>query len=142
MAHVVKDLAGRVAFVSGGAGGIGGATARELASRGAKVVVADLSAPAGEALAGEIGGLFVRLDVADPDSWAAAAQAAQALGTVEILVNAAGVEGDFTQGGLDTSLAEWRRVIGINLDGTFLGCRTFMPAMLELGRGAIVNIAS
>ncbi|NBC36157.1 SDR family oxidoreductase [Novosphingobium sp. FSY-8] len=138
----MKDLDNRVAVITGGAGGLGGATARELAGRGARVIITDLAEAAGTALAAEIGGQFIRHDVTDQAQWAAVRAAADALGGADILVNAAGIEGDFDQGGLDTSLEEWRRVIGINLDGTFLGCKTLMPGMLEKGKGAIVNIAS
>lgn len=136
----VGNLQGRVAIVTGGAGGIGGATARKLASLGAKVLITDLAS--GDALAAEIGGAYLRHDVADPAAWDQVLAAAQALGPVDILVNAAGIEGNFDLGGLDTTLEEWRRVLSINLDGTFLGCKTVMPGMLERGKGAIVNIAS
>lgn len=138
----MSDLTGKVAIVTGAAGGIGGATARHLAGRGAIVVLTDLAPAAGIALAEEIGGHFVRHDVSDQEQWDDVLSVAGRLGTVAILVNAAGIEGDLAKGGLETDLAEWRRVMAVNLDGTFLGCRAVMPQMLEVGSGAIVNIAS
>lgn len=138
----MDDMKGKVAIVTGASGGLGGATARHLAARGALVVATDLAEAAGEALAREIGGRFVCHDVADEGHWQKVAAAAAALGPVSILVNAAGIEGDLDQGGLATDLAGWRKVMSINCDGTFLGCRTIMPLMIEAGSGAIVNISS
>jgi NAD(P)-dependent dehydrogenase (short-subunit alcohol dehydrogenase family) len=138
----MNDMQDKVAIVTGAAGGLGGATARHLAARGARLLVTDLAEAAGQALAREIGGEFLRHDVADPDQWQAVIAAARRLGRIDILVNAAGIEGDLAKGGLATDLAEWRRVMAVNLDGTFLGCRGVMPLMLEAGSGAIVNIAS
>lgn len=137
------NLAGKTAIVTGGAGGIGGAAARRFASAGAAVFITDMQDAAGAALAEEIGATFLRHDVADEEQWErVVAHAQQATGTIDILVNSAGIAGDFTNSGLATTLAEWRRVIGINLDGTFLGCRTVMPVMLAAGQGSIVNISS
>lgn len=138
----MRELTGKVAIVTGAAGGIGGATARNLAARGANVVLTDLARGAGASLAEEIGGYFMQHDVSDPDQWDEVIAIARTRGTVAILVNAAGIEGDLAQGGLKTDLAEWRRVMAVNLDGTFLGCRAVMPSMLEAGEGAIVNISS
>lgn len=139
----MNNLSGKVAIVTGGAGGLGGATSRLLAARGAHVVITDVATAAGEALAKEIGGTFVRHDVADPAQWdLVVATALKVTGHIDILVNGAGIEGDFSKGGLATDLAEWRHVMSINLDGTFLGCRAVMPSMLAAGKGAIVNISS
>jgi 3(or 17)beta-hydroxysteroid dehydrogenase len=137
------NLAGKTAIVTGGAGGIGGETARQLAAAGAKVLITDLQEAAGRALAAQIGGTFVRHDVVDEVQWSAVVQSARAFGgTIDILVNSAGISGDFANSGLATTLAEWRRVLGINLDGTFLGCRAVMPIMLEAGQGSIINVSS
>lgn len=137
------NLAGKTAIVTGGAGGIGGETARQLAAAGAKVLITDVQESAGTALAGHIGGTFLRHDVSDERQWTDVVQAACALGgSIDILVNSAGISGDFAKSGLATTLAEWRRVLGINLDGTFLGCRTVMPIMLEQGQGSIINLSS
>jgi NAD(P)-dependent dehydrogenase (short-subunit alcohol dehydrogenase family) len=139
----LSNFSGKVAIITGGAGGLGGATARLLASRGAHVVVTDLTEATGEALAKEIGGTFVRHDVANPGQWdLVVSTALKQTGNIDILINAAGVEGDFNKGGLATDLAEWRSVMSVNLDGTFLGCRAVMPSMLAAGKGAIVNFSS
>ncbi len=134
---------GKTALVTGGAGGLGGAAARRLASEGARVVLTDVAQEAGEALADEIGGGFLPHDVADETRWREVAEATlRKTGRIDILVNAAGVEGDLHNGGLATSYDHFRKVCAINLDGTFLGCMAVMPHMMEAGRGAIVNISS
>lgn len=134
---------GKVAIVTGGAGGLGGATVRRLASEGARVVISDIAEDAGKALAKETGGLFIRHDVSSEVEWKVVAQRALDLtGKIDVLVNAAGIEGDITQGGLATTYSNYRHVLSINLDGTFLGCMSVMPHMMDAGRGAIVNIAS
>ena len=138
----MDDLKDRVAIVTGAAGGIGGAVARHLAERGARVVATDIAEAPGKQLAGSIGATFLRHDVTDPASWAEVLKAARALGVPTVLVNSAGIEGDIEQGGLATRLADWRQVLAVNLDGTFLGCQAVMPAMLEAGSGAIVNVSS
>lgn len=134
---------GKVAVVTGGSGGIGAETARTLAREGAKVVIADVVEPAGQATAREIGAKFYKLDVTNEQQWQALiGDVVTTHGKIDVLVNAAGIEGDLSKGGLDIPLAEWRRVLAINLDGTFLGCRTCLPKMLARGTGSIVNIAS
>lgn len=137
-------MSGRVALISGGANGIGAATARRLASQGACVAIGDLAGVGGETLARELGGQFVELDVASEIAWRRAVQSiVERHGKLDILVNAAGIEGDVSVGTLElTTLSEWRRVLSVNLDGTFLGCREAMAAMREHGGGAIVNVAS
>jgi len=139
----MSALAGRVAVITGAGGGIGAATARRLARDGANLVLTDVAEAAGKALAAETGGTFLAQDVSDPDAWGAVVDVALRLtGRIDILVNAAGIEGDLGQAGLATSYAEFRRVLAINLDGTFLGCTAVMPHMVAEGVGAIVNIAS
>ena len=137
----VKD---KVALITGGAGGLGGATARRMAEEGAHVVLADLADDAGQTLARELGGDFHHLDVTNEAQWARVAQAvSQAHGRIDILVNGAGIEGDFVNGSPETtSLEQWRKVLSVNLDGTFLGCKHVLPVMKRSGRGAIVNISS
>ena len=132
----------KICFVTGAAGGIGAAVARMLAKEGAKVAVADVADA--EPLAKEIGGKFHRLDVTDEAQWADAIGAIdKKMGRIDVLVNAAGIEGDLLAGNPETtSLAEWRRVHAVNLDGTFLGCRAVLPAMKRAKKGSIVNIAS
>lgn len=133
-------LKGRTAIVTGGAGGLGAATARRFAAEGAYVVVTDVADA--EPLAAEIDGRFMRHDVSNEAGWdAVVAAARERSGRLDVLVNAAGIEGNLASIEA-TSLAEWRRVMSINLDGTFLGCRAAVPAMLEAGAGSIVNISS
>jgi len=135
-------FAGKVAIVTGASGGLGGATARRLASEGAYVVCTDV-APGGAGLASEIGGTFLEHDVSNEARWQDVVSAALShSGKIDVLVNAAGIEGDLSRGKLDTTYADFRRVCSINLDGTFLGCMAAMPHMMEAGQGAIVNISS
>lgn len=137
-------LAEKVVIITGGAGGLGSEASRLMAKEGAKVVVTDVAEKAGNALAIEIGGKFYKHDVSSEEQWQAIVRGAiDHYGRVDALINAAGIEGDLAKfSGLATTLEEWRRVMSINLDGTFLGCRTVMPSMLETGRGSIVNISS
>lgn len=140
-------LEGRVAIVTGGASGIGAGIAVAFATEGADVIVADrvCEADASRVLEGIARhgrwGVFVRTDVADEDSVAAlAATAAARFEAVDILVNNAGI---FTESLLENmSVAEWDRVLGTNLRGTFLCTRAFLNPMLERGFGRIINIAS
>src|SRR6478752_5777325 len=105
----VKD---KIALVTGGSGGIGAATVRALHREGARTVVADVTAAAGEKLAAELGCTFCRLDVTREDDWKRAVADIMAQhGSLDVLVNAAGIEGDMVHGSPEsTSLAEWRRV--------------------------------
>lgn len=122
------------AFVTGGASGIGAATARLLAAEGYDVTVADLQEELGVAVAEEIGGQFLRLDVADPGAWHGVL-----VGTDLVHLNA-GVTtgpGDFA----DLADADYRRVLGVNVDGVALGAREASRSMAGRG-GAIVATAS
>ena len=140
----IGRVEGKVAIVTGGSGGIGSATCRTLAREGAKVVITDVDDAAGETLAREVGGEYLHHDVTDEARWSEIVARVEARhGALNVMVNAAGIEGDMTQGSPESaSLAEWRRVHAINLDGTFLGCRTALPAMRRAGGGSIVNISS
>mgnify|MGYP006271361719 CR=1 FL=1 len=148
------ELSHTSAVVTGGASGLGEATVRLLASRGADVVVADLNAEKGEALAKEIGGKFVSCDVTNTDQVIAAIEAAAALAPLKSVVNSAGVgwatrtigkDGEYSSA---HDLDVYRKVIEINLIGTFNVCRIAATKMSqnepdEFGeRGAIVNVAS
>jgi 3(or 17)beta-hydroxysteroid dehydrogenase len=141
----MKRLEGKVALVTGGARGIGFATARRFLDEGAAaVVLADIDAEAGARAAGTDPRLdFAPLDVADDAAWAAAVDGAVARhGGLDVLVNAAGIA---VVGTIESvSLADWRRVQSINVDGTFLGCRHAVRAMRPPGGrgGAIVNLSS
>jgi NAD(P)-dependent dehydrogenase (short-subunit alcohol dehydrogenase family) len=145
----IKD---NVFVVTGGASGLGGATARMLAQAGGKVVIADLQADKGEALAKELGAhaRFVRCDVASEADGQAAIAAAAAMGPLRGLVNCAGIAiGEKTVGKEGPhALASFSRVIGINLVGTFNMIRLAADAMGRLEptadgeRGVLINTAS
>ncbi|MDP9822706.1 SDR family NAD(P)-dependent oxidoreductase [Nocardioides massiliensis] len=148
------DINGVSAIVTGGASGIGAAACRQLAARGANVVVADLQADKGQALAEEIGGAFVEVDVTKTDQIINAVEVAKELGPLRVLVNSAGIGWAQRTIGRDGAyesahdLAAFSKVIAINLIGTFDCIRLAATAMsqtepLESGeRGAIVNMAS
>src|SRR5215471_10731900 len=137
-------LQGKVVLLTGGSGGLGRAIARRMAEEGGVVVIAGRDNQQGQALADEIGGTYTRLDVTDEAQWQTTVNAVRTNhGRVDVLVNGAGIEGDFVNGSPETtSLDEWRRVLAVNLDGTFLGCKHVLPVMKEAGAGSIVNLAS
>ena len=119
------DITGASAIVTGGASGIGAAVARQLAAKGAKVVVADLNAEKGEALATEIGGAFVAVDVTDTEQIKAAIAKAVDLGDLRVLVNSAGIGWAQRTIGRDGTLESaanldaFKKVVAINLIGSF-----------------------
>ncbi|MEW5688086.1 MAG: SDR family NAD(P)-dependent oxidoreductase [Pseudomonadota bacterium] len=137
-------FAGKVAVVTGGASGIGLAAARRFHAEGASVVVADVQDEAGQRVAAELGEgrcVYQRTDVASWDAVQAMAARAEAeFGGLDILFNNAGV-GSFAATP-DLTPEEWRRVMGIDLDGVFYGCKAALPLMRKRGGGAIVNTAS
>ena len=135
-------LAGKAALVTGGASGIGLATAQRFVAEGARVAITDRDDSLGcEAVRG-LGpeALFVRYDVTSEEDWEAAmSEGVSRFGGVDVLVNSAGI---FRFGTIeDTTLEEWRQTIAVNLDGTFLGCREAVRTMRERG-GSIVNLSS
>lgn len=134
---------GRTAVVTGGASGLGKASAARIIAEGGQVSLWDLNADALKAAAEEIGATHtVALDVADPDAVANAAEASsKALGRIDILVASAGITGA-TVPVQDFPLDSWKRVIDINLNGLFYCCRAVVPHMLANGYGRIVNVAS
>jgi NAD(P)-dependent dehydrogenase (short-subunit alcohol dehydrogenase family) len=136
-------LEGRVAVVTGGASGIGLASARRLASEGAKVVIADLSPVEGKAAADEIGGAFVQTDVTDAEQVEGMyASAREALGRIDVLFNNAGISPNDDASVLDTSAEAWQRVQDVNLKSVFLCCKHGIPHLLESGGGSVINTAS
>ena len=148
------DIKGSSALVTGAASGIGAAAARQLAAQGAIVVVADLQADKGEALAAEIGGVFAKVDVTDTDQITAAVNAAAEIAPLRAVVNSAGISWAQRTIGRDGQiesahdLEAFKRVIAINLIGTFDVVRQAATVMsrnqpdADGQRGAIVNIAS
>jgi 2-hydroxycyclohexanecarboxyl-CoA dehydrogenase len=134
-------LEGRIALVTGGASGIGAATARRLAAEGARVAIADIDLDAARAVAGEIDGAAVAMDVADVASVRAGVAAAEAdLGPVDVLVNNAGT--DRFAFFVNTDEALWDFVLGVNLRGTIAVTHAVLPGMQQRRRGAIVSVAS
>jgi NAD(P)-dependent dehydrogenase (short-subunit alcohol dehydrogenase family) len=139
----VDRLSGRVAVVTGGASGIGLASARRLASEGARVVVADLNAEAGKRAAEEVSGLFVATDVTDPDAVERLfATANSEYGSVDVAFNNAGISPPDDDSILDTGLDAWRRVQEVNLTSVYLCCKAVIPYMRAQGKGSIINTAS
>jgi NAD(P)-dependent dehydrogenase (short-subunit alcohol dehydrogenase family) len=130
-------LGGRRAFVTGGARGIGAAISRCLAAEGAHVFVGYRSSSDGPALAAEIGGTAVQLDVADPES---ARAALEGVGTLEILVNNAGMDdmAFFTE----LTPERWRPQLAVNLEGVLNVTHVALPPMQAAGYGRIVNVSS
>ena len=130
-------------MVSGGASGIGRATCLRLAQEGARVAVADTDEAGGTSAAAEIGeqAFFHSLDVTDGSSWRSVMEETAArFGHVDILVNSAGILAGGTVE--DTSLADWRRMLDVNLKGTFFGCQAAVAAMRKAAGGVIVNLSS
>jgi NAD(P)-dependent dehydrogenase (short-subunit alcohol dehydrogenase family) len=147
------ELNGTGAIVSGGASGLGEGTARELASAGCRVVVADLNEERGKAVADVIGGLFVRTDVSDEESVQAAVDAAESAGPpLRVVVSCAGIgfaSRTVGRDGTPHDLAAYRKVIDINLIGTFnlmrIGAAAVArtePADADGQRGVVINTAS
>lgn len=141
---VSNRLQGRVATITGGASGIGFATARRLAHEGAQVVIADIvERERGRAAAEAVGGTFIRTDVTDDDDVARLfSEARERFGHVDIAFNNAGIAPDDDNSILDTGLDAWRRVQEVNLTSVYLCCRHVLPIMQEQGRGSIINTAS
>lgn len=140
---VLDRLKDRVAVVTGGASGIGLASARRLASEGAKLVLGDIDEAAGRAAAEEVGGIFVLTDVTDPAQVATLfATAHDSYGSVDIAFNNAGISPPDDDSILVTDLEAWRRVQDVNLTSVYLCCKTVLPYMQAQGKGSIINTAS
>lgn len=136
-------LDGKVAIITGGAGGMGKMHGKYFVREGAKVVIADLESSDGQKVADELGdnAIFVSSDVTDVSSWERLVKETEdKFGPVSILVNNAGI---VSQGSIEgTSLEEYRKTIHINQDGVFLGMKYVLPSMKKAENGSIVNISS
>ncbi len=135
------QLEGKAAIVTGGASGIGAACARTLAREGAQVLVTDLDDEAGQRLAEEIDGQYVRHDVTDEAGWPAVIRVVEdQFGRLDILVANAGIAVMGPIVGM--SLGDWRRQMAVNVDGVFLAVKHAIPAMSRAGGGSIIIMSS
>jgi 2-hydroxycyclohexanecarboxyl-CoA dehydrogenase len=134
-------LEGRIALVTGGASGIGAATARRLAAEGARVAIGDINEDGARAIAGELDGLACVLDVTSVESAAeAVGKVASELGDIDVLVNNAGT--DLFEFFVNTTPGLWDFVLGINLRGVLAVTHAVLPGMQERRSGSIVNVSS
>jgi len=137
-------FAGKVVVITGGASGIGAAAAKRFHAEGASVMLADLNDEAGNALAAQLGDNRASYRRADVSVWedveSLVSSATAKFGRLDIMFNNAGI-GSFAQTP-DLPLEEWDRVIKVDLNGVFYGCRAAIPAMRRQGGGAIINTAS
>jgi NAD(P)-dependent dehydrogenase (short-subunit alcohol dehydrogenase family) len=141
---VVDAFPDRVALVTGAASGIGTATARRLAGLGAKVIVVDLSEAGVGAVADEIGATPIVMDVSEPDAWdRLIAQATADFGGIDFAhLNAGTVTMPYPYRIVDMTVAHYRRLMGVNVDGVVLATTKLVPVMAERGGGAIVATGS
>jgi len=138
-----RRLAGRIAVVTGGGGGIGLASARRLQAEGATVVIGDIDERTGAAAADELGGLFVGVDVSDEVAVNTLFDTAvDAYGSVDIAVNNAGISPPDDELIENTEPPVWQRVQDVNLKSVYLCCRAALRHMAPAGKGSIVNVAS
>lgn len=136
-------LEGKAALITGGASGLGRAIARSFAAEGARVALADIDGEGGGAGAADLGdcAAFFRLDVTREEDWRrVVADAEEWADGLHILVNSAGIV--FLKTVEETSYEDWRRMMAVNLDGVFLGCKHAIPALSRAGGGSIVNMSS
>jgi 3(or 17)beta-hydroxysteroid dehydrogenase len=144
--ELMDRVKGKVAIITGGAGGLGSATASLLSKEGAKIVIGDINEAGGEKVVREIKGLggkaiFIKHDVSSEIEWSHAIETTlDRFGRLDVLVNNAGVI--LWKNIQETSLAEWRWLLSVNLDGIFLGTKFAMEAMKKTGGGSIINISS
>ena len=142
------DLKGKIAIVTGSAQGIGKSIAEKLAANGVTVVVSDLRRDQGEAVAAALGNdaMFAPCDVSDAVQVRALVDAAVArFGRLDIMVNNAGINSNRPEDRVTVDRypdETWRKIIEVDLNGTFYGCKTAAAQMIKQGTGSIVNIAS
>ena len=138
-----ERLQGKVAVITGAAGGIGRASARRFAAEGAHVVVADMADDAGMAVADEVGGLYVHADVTSaPDVAAMYDAAIERYGTLDICFNNAGISPPDDDSILTTGPDAWHRVQEVNLTSVYLCCQHGIARLLAHGGGSVINTAS
>lgn len=138
-----KRLEGKVALITGGALGIGLKTAERFAEEGASVAIADLLVEEGQRAAEALGAdaVFINLDVTDEAGWQTAIQTIKAkYGRLDVLVNNAGISPFGTI--QDTPYDLWKKVMAVNADSVFLGCKSAIGLMRKTGGGAIINLSS
>jgi NAD(P)-dependent dehydrogenase (short-subunit alcohol dehydrogenase family) len=141
----MNRLAGKVAVITGGGSGIGRASASMFVAEGAKVIVAEIDEALGEASARQAGAgaRFVRTDVTDDDSVKQMVRQAQSeFGQIDVLLNCAGGSVSNDRLVTEVDLSVWDHTISLDLKGPFLCCRHVIPAMVERGKGSVVNFSS
>lgn len=138
-------LEGKTALVTGAAQGIGGGIAAAMSREGATVIIADINEAGATALAESIGAAAIHLDVSSEQGWADASEhCAQQHGQIDILVNNAGLE--LVKPMKDHALTEWRKLMSVNVDGIFLGCKAFEDQLIASSASgapaSVINISS
>ena len=142
---MVNELAGKVAIVTGGASGIGAGIVEKFLAEGARVVIADVERDRGEDLAATLGAdaVFRLTDVSDPDQVGAlVAAAVETFGGLDVMVNNAGVSSKMHRSFLDDDLADFQRVMSVNVLGVMAGTRDAARQMATSGGGSIINMSS
>jgi 3(or 17)beta-hydroxysteroid dehydrogenase len=137
-------LKGEVALVTGGAAGIGLAIAERLRKEGANVLISDLQESLGRSAASQRGMTFLLHDVRDEAHWVRVVdEVKRRYGQLSILVNNAGILGSTLECDVEsTTLAMWRDIFAVNVEGVFLGCKNALPVMRQADHGSIINISS
>jgi NAD(P)-dependent dehydrogenase (short-subunit alcohol dehydrogenase family) len=136
-------LEGKVAVITGGAGGIGRETARRFAEEDARICIADLADEPGNEAADELDGLYIHADVTDPDAVQRMyRETAERFGGIDVLFNNAGISPPDDDSILETDLEAWQRVQDVNLKSVYLCCKYGIQHLLERGGGSIINTAS
>lgn len=139
----MKRLQDRVAVITGAGSGIGAATARRFAEEGAKIVAVDMDTVSGQAIADELGGIFIKADVTIAEEVANMYKVAfDTYGSIDIAFNNAGISPPDDDSILTTGIDAWRRVQEVNLTSVYLCCKEVLPYMLKQKKGAIINTAS